>query len=123
MLFVESPVVTTEGERRASTRFPVTLPLQYRMTGRSGIGETANISSCGVLFRAQHELAAGMHLELAVDWPVLLDGSISLELCLLGTIVRVRGYHAGFEINKHLFRTTKHRSTALVQTQAYGEIG
>ena len=104
---MDSPVIRTEGERRARARFPVTLQLHYRMKGRPGAGKTANISSRGVLFTAEHELAVGMHLELAVEWPVLLEGSIPLHLCLSGTIVRVRGYQAAFEIKRHLFRTAK----------------
>src|SRR5260370_6534117 len=78
----------------------------------AGGGTTGEMSGGGVLSTAQHELALGMRIELAVEWPILLEGSIPLQLCLSGTIVRVRGHQAAFEIKRHLFRTTKRRGTS-----------
>jgi hypothetical protein len=60
------------GDRRIQRRYPVALELEYKvMTGGavigSGTGKTGNISSGGVLFRTEDQLAAGPAVELSTD--------------------------------------------------------
>lgn len=99
--------ITNKGERRASTRFPLQLVVDYGAKGSSGAGTTVNISSRGVLFTTQHELAVGMRLELNLEWPVLLGGSTGLQLRMWGSVVRTSDHQTAVKVDKHQFRTTK----------------
>src|SRR5215831_6401537 len=62
------------GERRAGSRYPITVPLVYRLVRRERLievlpAETVNISSEGVLIRAAHPLPPGARIDLAIQWP------------------------------------------------------
>jgi c-di-GMP-binding flagellar brake protein YcgR len=75
-------------ERRASVRFQLTLEVRYSVGGRrrsveSGSGRTLDISSSGMSFTADRPLSIGQELDLFVDWPVLLDGVIPLQLVVV----------------------------------------
>jgi hypothetical protein len=52
--------------RKRAERFPLPLPLRYRVSGASdwSPGQTQNISGSGVLFRTECELAVGTQIEL-----------------------------------------------------------
>jgi len=104
------------GERRSRVRFPLHVHLRYRSRGSSdsaeGAGKSVNISSYGVLFVAEHELALGDRLELALDWPAPLEGVIPLRLCMVGSIVRVDGFRAAVKIDHHEFRTFRRQGTS-----------
>ena len=81
-------------DRRKSRRFPIVIQLEYRIyqTPRSvdvGIGETINIGSHGVLFRAALPFQTGLFLELSLDWPLLHQMRERLQLRPLGRVVRV----------------------------------
>lgn len=98
-------------ERRSRVRFPLTVQLDYRRrestTRQTGTGQSVNISSVGVLFVAEQELALGERVELALEWPAPLEGVVPLRLCLFGRIVRVEGLQAAAAIDRHEFRTTR----------------
>lgn len=98
---------TNEHERRAAPRFPLKLQLQYQIKRTAGVGTTVNISSCGVLFTAQHEIPVGMRLELSLDWPVRPEASTGLQLRLLGRVVRASGYQAALKVARYEFRKTQ----------------
>ena len=103
-------------ERRSRVRFPLTVQLNYRRRSpkkqAEGAGESVNISSFGLLFVAQHELAVGDRLELSLEWPASLEGMIPLRLCVFGRIVRVEGRNAAVSIDHHEFRTARRKVTA-----------
>lgn len=99
--------ITNERERRASTRFPLQLLVDYGARPTSDVGTTVNISSGGVLFTARDELAVGTQLELNLAWPVLLGGSTALQLRMWGRIVRASGHQAALRVARSEFRTTQ----------------
>ena len=82
-------------ERRATRRFPIVVPLEYKAFRGSvlvgeGVGRTINIASGGILFHAVPPLEPDSHLELSLDWPVLHEKRAHLRLHALGQVVRLR---------------------------------
>jgi hypothetical protein len=99
-------------ERRGNSRFPIQEDVNYRILGArgdpaAGAGQTLNISSSGILFKAQSPLAPGKHLELSINWPAQLDGKCALKLVARGWVKRCRGTQVAVEIEKYEFRTRK----------------
>jgi hypothetical protein len=95
-------------DRRLHRRYPIVLELQYRATrGRAerlGSGTTLDVSSCGVLFRAADSLAVGSYVELALNWPFLLDGLHPLTLVMRGRVVRSDGKGVAVRTRDHELR-------------------
>jgi len=99
-------------ERRASTRFPLTLGVRYAVSGRlapleTGSGRTIDLSSTGLSFTADRPLLTGQKLDISIDWPVLLDGGVKLQLIMSGVVVRTTGTATALEIVRHEFRTRR----------------
>ena len=99
-------------ERRASTRFPLTLEVRYGVSNllapaETGSGRTIDLSSSGLSFTADGPLRTGQQLDLAIDWPVLLDGGVQLQLMLSGVVVRTNGTTTALQIRRHEFRTRR----------------
>src|SRR5438552_18804661 len=80
-------------DRRAKRRYPLELPVQYKImknylvTG-TGSGNSLDLSSGGIAFTSSEPLKVGCYLELAVSWPVLLNQSCPLKLVASGRVVR-----------------------------------
>ena len=72
-----------------------------------GVGRTLNVSSGGVLFESDDLLPAGGPIELAMNWPFLLEGICSLKLVMRGRIVRCdpNSKAAAVKAKYHEFRT------------------
>jgi hypothetical protein len=51
-----------------------------------------DISSSGLRFATPGPLGPGRKLAVAIDWPVLLDGRVQLQLILAGTVVWSTGF-------------------------------
>jgi hypothetical protein len=105
------------GERRGNDRYPIVRDVRYKvMNGRgepdSGTGETVDVSSKGVLFKAPKPLAPGKRIELQISWPAQLDGKCALKLVARGRITRCRGDRVAVEIDKYEFRTQASRKLA-----------
>lgn len=100
-------------ERRSRVRFPVELTVRYRSMGRRstvlGMGRTLNMSSGGLLIACEHELRTGVRLELNIEWPSLLDGSIPLQLVATGKVVRSAGSGFAVAFASYQFRTMGRR--------------
>ena len=101
---------TASAERRAGTRFPLTLEVRYVVSGRKGTvemgsGRTINLSNAGLSFTADKPLRPGQKLDLSIDWPVLLDGGVRLQLIMAGEVVRTNGNETALCIRRHEFRT------------------
>ena len=97
---------------RAGTRFPLSLEVRYAVSGRqtsleTGSGRTINLSSSGMSFTADGPLLIGQTLDLCLDWPVLLDGAIRLQLMMSGEVVRTNGTMTALQIRRHEFRTRR----------------
>lgn len=97
-------------ERRAGTRFPLTLDIHYavlkpRGPVATGSGRTIDLSSSGLAFTADRPLLTGEKLNVSILWPVLLDGGVQLQLTISGKVVRTNGLTAALQIKRHEFRT------------------
>jgi len=96
-------------ERRSKARYPVKLTVRYRTVGRhhtvNGVGHTLNMSSGGLLVSAQQEVSAGLRLEINVEWPLLLDGAVPLQLVAHGKVVRCGGSMFAISFAQYQFRT------------------
>ena len=95
-------------ERRAGSRYPVSLELSYRgLNGKSkltGHGKTINISSSGILFATEQPLLINADVELMLRWPVLLNNEVPLQLKVSGRVRRTDGSRAAIEISQYEFR-------------------
>jgi len=97
-------------ERRANTRFSLNLALRYTVWGRrapvgDGCGHTIDLSSSGLRFAAESPLDPGLILDVAIDWPVLLDGGVPLQLIAAGVVVWTKGTETAMRIQRHELRT------------------
>ncbi len=106
---VRLPEVASPG-RRASTRFPLAIEVRYALMGRreqrkTGSGQTIDLSSSGLSFTADRPLLTGQKLEVAIDWPVLLGGSVPLQLVMSGVVVRTSGTTTALKAQRHEFKT------------------
>lgn len=107
---------TTSMERRSKIRYPVTLNVRYRTLGRtdriSGMGRTVNISSGGLLVEADQRTQVGAKVELNIEWPSLLDGSIPLQLVAVGRVVRCLESGFALAFKEYQFRTLSRKMQA-----------
>ena len=99
-------------ERRASTRFSLNLEVSFNVTTRhadvkSGSGRTINLSSSGLSFTTDQSLLPGQKIDVSIDWPVLLDGSIKLQLVMSGVVVRANATTIALQIKRHEFKTRR----------------
>ena len=96
-------------ERRSRVRYPVQLTVRYRTMGRkkhfNGIGQTLNMSSAGLLVAATHEVSAGARMEVNIEWPLLLDGTVPLQLVAVGKVVRCADSSFAVSFAQYQFRT------------------
>jgi DNA-binding NarL/FixJ family response regulator len=101
-----------EAERRNNARFDCHLAVSYQTLEKpfisgNGSSETLNISSKGVLFRADEALEPGQLVQVSLDWPARLENQIPLKLVAEGRIVRnIKGV-AAMTIEKYEFRTRR----------------
>lgn len=106
---LEAPEVTTT-ERRRSSRFPIERELRYKTLNQrseilAGSGKTLNISSSGVLFTSDHDLAVGTRLEVSISWPAQLNEKCLLNLVARGRITRHNKGQLALQIQQYEFRT------------------
>jgi hypothetical protein len=103
------PTSENEGDRRSRPRYPLEATLEYRVIlGRStaiGQGKTINLSSGGVLFQSDQDVAEGVQIELAIAWPVRLNDVAGLTWHVTGRTVRSQGKCAAVKISRREFRT------------------
>src|SRR5215472_8204634 len=110
-------VGTFRFERRSHQRYPLSLDVEYKLlerklVQRKGLGRTINISARGVLFGISDllpiliDLLSSDSVQLVINWPFLLDGSIPLKLLMYGNFVRVRGNTIAVRVTGHAFYTT-----------------
>jgi hypothetical protein len=97
-------------ERRGSTRFSLNLELRYTVSGarapvEAGCGRTIDLSSSGLRFAAQRPLEPGLTLDVAIEWPVLLDGGVHLQLIATGVVVWSKETETALRIRRHELRT------------------
>ena len=99
-------------DSRSSVRVPMDLEVRYRVVRRrrpveNGSGRTIDISSSGLSFTADRPLSVGQTLDVYIDWPVLLDGGVQLQIVASGVVVRTTGAVTAIRIERHDFRTRR----------------
>jgi hypothetical protein len=97
-------------DRRASVRFPITLDLHHWISQRrtpleTDSGQLIDLSSSGLRFAAPGPLEPGLKLDVAIDWPVLLQGRVELQLIVTGTVIWSNKTETAMRIHRHDFRT------------------
>ena len=71
----------------------------------SGTGTTIDLSSGGILFRAEEPLPVGRQVELSIAWPAFIDGFPPVQLIVYGIIVRSDQNRNAIRMTRHEFRT------------------
>ena len=87
-------------------QYELHLPLRFRayrgeVLLASGEGETLSIGGKDVLFRTDQPPVGALVAELSIDWPVLLEGRIPLQLCIFGDIDSCAGEHVLVHISDY----------------------
>lgn len=105
---------TPAPEQRLRRRYALKLDVQYKLLNDGhvlcrGSGRTVNISSTGILFETSDLLPVRNPIELAIDWPMLLDGACQLKIIVQGSVLRSDERGTAVEITRHEFRTSKGR--------------
>ena len=102
-------------DQRLHQRYPIILNVEYKLlvkgrVERLGSGRSRNISSGGIFFEVDETLPAQGRIELAMEWPFLLEGVCALKLVMRGCIVRSDTTGIAVKIAHHEFRTAGVRS-------------
>lgn len=103
-----------QADQRSHQRYPIELKVEYKLmtkgrVERLGTGRTTNISSGGIFFETDDTLPEQGRLELAMEWPFLLEGVCPLKLVMRGRIVRKETTGVAVKIVNHEFRTARAR--------------
>jgi hypothetical protein len=76
-------------EVRSAIRFPIKLPVAIQSGAQVHQAETEDISSGGLLFRAQTDLAVGSTIEFSIAMPSSVLGTPSdVRVSCVGRVVR-----------------------------------
>lgn len=110
------PEVSRPGHR-AGICFPLVLQVRCAVRSRGtwveiGAGRTINLSSDKLTVTATTPLFAGDKLEVAIDWPVLLDARVRIQLMMWGKVARTYGTVTEVQVHQHEFRTCGERRRA-----------
>jgi hypothetical protein len=122
----EQSVTKISQDRRSKRRYPIELPVQYKIMKNylvmgTGSGNSLDLSSGGIAFTSNTPLKIGSYLELSVSWPVLLNQSCPLKLVASGRVVRSDQTLTAISLDRYEFRTSGTKtlqSTAAQQTLA-----
>lgn len=95
---------------RSSRSYPVRLDLRYKIIRdgkpvHHGTGRTRQLSSTELIFSADHPLPIGT-VEVAIDWPIWLDGICPLQLIVFGHVIG-SDQAVSVKIVRHEFRTRR----------------
>ncbi len=97
-------------ERRMSRRFPLNFGIRYMYSNRRWNVETyagviRDMSSSGLRFLAESHVEVGRRLEVAIQWPALLDGTVPMQMVVTGIVVWSEGNEVALRMQRHEFRT------------------
>src|SRR5215469_11650878 len=98
-------------ERRSGRRYSITLQLEWKLFSRRrlidrGTGTTVDLSNDGILFETDHQPASTGLMELCIMWPARSDDFPSMQLAVMGRVVRVAGTRVAIRIKQHAFSIT-----------------
>jgi len=119
----QSAIDTTE--RRSKRRYSIELGVRFRSLegGFTGVGRTVNMSSGGILVachQATPEIGAGARVEISIEWPLVLDGKVPLQLVAVCNVVRPGPSFFAAAFARHQFRTLK--SAIQMPTRLRGDV-
>ena len=102
--------IEISGNRREDRRYALRLAVKWKLIRRrrvldSGVGQTIDLSSGGILFDAGREMPQGLNIELSITWPVMLHQIAPLQLVAAGRIVRADSQLVAILMTTHEFRT------------------
>ena len=79
--------------------------MRYKLfSGRSGRGVSLNISTGGMLFRADAALSKGELIQVELDWPPRPDTAQPMRLVLHGFVIRSDSNGTAMTIAKYELR-------------------
>lgn len=90
--------------RLRCARYPIALPVQYRVNGFTRSGITTHISSSGMFIATREVLPVNQSIKVTIDWPAVLDGRCPLGLVVLGRVRRINGRGMEIAIEQYEFR-------------------
>jgi hypothetical protein len=104
-------VDSINGDRRQDRRYRIHLDVKWKLIRRrrvldTGVGQTVDLSSGGILFDPGRPLPVGLNVELAISWPVLLRNEAPMQLIVSGKIVRGGQNRIAVAMVQHEFRTS-----------------
>src|SRR5262249_45022387 len=110
-IFTENRVTEISEDRRSKRRYPIELPVQYKIMKNylvmgTGTGSSLDLSSGGICFSSSAPLKIGSYLELSLSWPVLLNQSCPLKLVASGRVVRSDDHCTAISLDRYEFRTS-----------------
>ncbi len=110
-ILTEQSVTEISQDRRSKRRYPIELPVQYKIMKNylvmgTGSGNSLDFSSGGIAFTSSTPLKIGSYLELSVSWPVLLNQSCPLKLVASGRVVRSDQNCTAIRLDRYEFRTS-----------------
>jgi hypothetical protein len=97
-------------ERRASTRYPLTLEIRYTILQiyapvKVGTGRTTDVSNSGLSFTTDMLVRTGQRIRAYIDWPARLNENVRLQLEVWGVAIRTDGTRVAVAIEGYGFRT------------------
>lgn len=96
--------------------YPIRVEVEYQLMKddlvlKRGTGYTKNMSRTSVWLHSDQVLPAGMPVQLALSWPVLLENKTPLKLVILGRTTRAEGDCTLVHIVSYEFRTRSLQNT------------
>jgi len=106
-----------DNERRVKSRYPLELNVRYQSMDAvpvSGVGQTVNMSSSGMLLACASNIPEGARLKIFIEWPSLLNGTTPLQLITVGTVVRCTEIGVSIVFESYQFRTMSRTRQATI---------
>jgi hypothetical protein len=119
----EESVTDNSQDRRCKRRYPIELPVHYRIMKNylvmgTGSGTSLDLSSNGISFTSSSPLKVGSYLELSISWPILLNQSCPLKLVASGRVVRSGQNSTAISLDRYEFRTSGAKTFQAAATTA-----
>ena len=119
---IDQTVTDISADRRSKRRYPIELPVQYKIMKNylvmgTGSGNSLDLSSGGIAFTSTAPLKIGSYLELSVSWPVMLNQSCPLKLVASGRVVRSDQTCTAISLDRYEFRTAAAKTFQATATQ------
>ncbi len=124
-----SPHLPIPADRRFKSRYPLDTNVRFRSLAPTALltseGRAVNMSSDGVLVvseqpLSEHEFEVGAHVEIRIEWPSLLNGTVPLQLLATGWIVRRNSDSFAATFERCQFRTMKSSSENVTEPHSNG---